>query len=148
MKQFILPSILLFTLLLISCKEDEIHPESAIWGQWELIKSVNSWTGEVMEGEDIEWSEIYTFNSNNTFLKTRNSTDGEFEASGTFTWTESDPLDSSMARGFLTLTFQAGMESSSTCYSDGSEVLVITQQQVLMNTWDYCDGPRLQYQKK
>ena len=140
--------LLLITFVLSSCKDDEFRPESAIRGEWELVKMGSSWTAEVQEGEDLELTETYVFHSNNAFEKTRNSADGEFQASGTFTWREAEMLGSSMARVYLTLTFQSGEEILGSCTQDGNEELIITHQEELRNTWGACDGPILHYRKK
>lgn len=148
MKNFILHALLLTTFLLSSCKDDEFQPESAIRGEWELVKMGSSWTAEVQEGDEMAWTETYVFRSNNTFEKTRNSADGEFQASGTFTWREAEMMDSSMAKVYLTLTFQTGEEIMGSCTADGNEELIITHQEELRNTWGDCDGPILHYRKK
>ncbi|MEX2591126.1 MAG: hypothetical protein WD426_00030 [Anditalea sp.] len=147
-KLFVLP--VFFILLVISsCKEDEIQPDLAVQGEWILVKSEGSMTGKVLEGEELEWKETYDFNDDNTFIKTRETDDGSFQASGEFSLIEAEISDSSKARAYLTLTFQSGEEIIiGTCNGTGKiEELIITHQGELINTWGYCDGAILYYEK-
>lgn len=80
-------------------------------------------------------------------MKTRETAGGSFQASGAYSWIEAEMTDSSMARVYVTLTFQSGDEIPGTCSATQVEELMITHQGELRNTWAACDGPLLIYRK-
>lgn len=133
-----------------SCKEDEFQPDWAVQGEWRLVKSESPRTDHVLEGEELEGEETYGFNDGHTFVKSRETANGGFQASGEFSLTEAEISCSRKARALLSLTFQSGMEITGTCNPTGKvEELIISHQGELVNhTWSYCDGPILYYEKK
>ena len=146
---FVLPGCLIL-LVMGSCKEDEIHPDWAVLGEWTLVKGESPMTDHVLEGEELEGEETYVFKDDHTFIKYRETASGSYQASGEFSLTEAEISDSSKASAYLTLTFLSGEKIMGTCIpTEKVEELMITHHGELVNhTWGYCDGPILYYEKK
>lgn len=109
MKRLLLPLVVLISFS--SCL-DKNDPNTFLAGKWELRSIESAWTGNVSDS-DMFYTPTYKFNYDGTFVKTQNSEDGNFEATGTYTTTPPQELSSAEVRFYLDLV-----------YSDGDPLLV------------------------
>ncbi|MFT4832154.1 MAG: hypothetical protein ACI815_001806 [Psychroserpens sp.] len=134
----------LFGLLFIisSCNK---HSEKSIYqdyqGRWNLTKMSGNTANSETTGSDMEWQESYVFNSNGTFLKSREQNGNLTESSGSFTVTKSEEGN------ILELTHVSDSNIIGSCLGNKKEVLVLQSKVVLSSTWNQCDGPGLEYEK-
>lgn len=138
---------LLFSLLfatLGSCQKGEMAaaPTAAYPQTWQLVKSTSSWTNTVQTGAALPWQERYVFQADSTFTKTRNQNGEITDAQGTFS------MRTSASEQYAILTYKAASNILSTCTpTQLKEYLVVKPTDTLVNTWEACDGLRLEYQK-
>ncbi len=130
--------------MFISCSnnEEENIPVLDVNSQkWELVKMTGSFTGTETTGADMEWQEYYIFNSNATFIKSRDIGGEVKEASGTYiteTFNEQE---------YLELTYSKGKELIASCSGNDKEQLFFSKGDVLKGNWNICDGPELEYKQ-
>ncbi len=128
--------------MLTSCNKDS---DKSLYedyqGSWVLVKmSGNTPNSETMDPA-MAWQETYLFKSNGTFLKSRKK-DGEIiDSKGTFTVLKSE--EGTM----LELTHSLESEIIGSCLGNLKEVLFLESKEVLISTWNQCDGPGLVYEK-
>ncbi|MCB2377155.1 hypothetical protein LGH70_06150 [Hymenobacter sp. BT635] len=138
---------LLFCLLsatLGSCqKEEMLAAQTSAYPQtWQLVKSTSSWTNTVQTGAALPWQETYVFQADSTFTKTRNQNGESMNARGTFS------VRTSASGQYSILTYTAASNLLGTCTpTQFKEYLVVKQADTLVNTWEACDGPRLEYKR-
>jgi hypothetical protein len=145
MKNLLLALLLLFALTACSEKND---PDKLIVGEWELVSSVNPWTGEKIEGEDLYYRQTYQFRRDGKFTKTQQNEDGNFQASGTYSTDKLEPTPDSDIRFYLNLTFTDGDQIAGSCYGYEKELMVYRVNKQLRNTWAECDGHIFTYDRK
>jgi hypothetical protein len=145
MKNLLLPLIILFALTACSEKND---PENLISGDWELVSSVNAWTGEKLEGADLYYRQTYLFRRDGKFTKTQQNEDGSFQASGTYSIEQSESTSGSDIKFYLNLSFTDGDQIAGSCYGNEKEIMVYNVNKQLRNTWGECDGPIHTYDRK
>ncbi|TGD77174.1 hypothetical protein [Hymenobacter wooponensis] len=142
MKHILVPFLALVSLA--SCqKDDSAEVQVGAYPQtWQLVKSTSSWTNKVWTGAELPYQEKYVFQADSTFTKTRQKGDQTIEASGTFS------VRPYGGKPYTILTYSAASELIGTCYSRSlREDLVLTASDTLRNTWEACDGPRLEYKR-
>lgn len=141
MKNVLLSSLLFATLG--ACQKEEMASAPAAYPQtWQLVKSTSSWTNTVQTGTALPWQETYVFQADSTFTKTRNKQGEITDARGTFS------VRTSASGQYTVLTYQAASNILGTCTpTQLKEYLVVKPTDTLVNTWEACDGPRLEYQK-
>jgi hypothetical protein len=128
--------------ILISCssnKETDIkmYPE-----KWQLIEMTGSIANvPPSTGSDMDWQEWYFLHSDNTFTKTREQDGAKRTATGTYSITL-------LPDGkYIEFTYKSGSELVGSCTSASVEQLRFINEDKLMGTWAYCDGPGLTYKK-
>lgn len=134
-------TIFVFTIGCQSDGEDEVlnNLENNDGERWELVRSINAWTGEVTEGDALTILDFYIFNDDNTFVKFNPAGD---TVTGTY-------QRSSLENGEgdeLRLTFLEESLLRNSCLA-GQEYLII-RSDTLINDARACDGPQLIYTKK
>jgi hypothetical protein len=139
-------ALLLFLLpiTLGSCQEEEGGATQATpYPQtWQLVKFTASWTNMVSTGAALPWQETYVFRADSTFTKTRTQNGQLANASGTFS------MRTAAAGQYTILTYNAANTLLGTCTPrELQEHLLIKASDTLVNTWQACDGPRLEYEK-
>ena len=142
MKNLFVP--FLFLVTLVSCqKEDSEEFQIGAYPQtWQLVKSTSSWTNTVLTGTELPYQEKYVFQADSTFTKTRQKGNQTTEASGTFS------VRPYNGRQFNILTYNAANDLIGSCYSRSlREDLALIANDTLRNTWEACDGPRLEYKR-
>ncbi|MNK38553.1 hypothetical protein D3C87_571440 [compost metagenome] len=131
-------------ILLVSCSNDDNDnkPTESYHGKWILTAMGNS-NPAVNSIDVLEWEESYTFNSNNTFSKTRKR-DGKITTiSGTYSVVKTTDQTQ------FELNYAAESDIVASCASKTKESLyIINSFGILYGTWSICDGPRLVYEKK
>jgi hypothetical protein len=145
MKNLLLSLMLLFALTACSEKND---PDKLIVGEWELVSSVNAWTGEKLEGADLYYRETYLFRRDGKFTKTHQNEDGNLQASGTYSSEKLESTSDSEIKFYLNLSFTAGYQIVGSCYGNKKEIMVYNVNKQLRNTWGECDGPIHTYDRK
>lgn len=151
MKNLFLPVLpaLLLCFIAFSCSKDEGRPRETVVGDWELVKSIGSYEGAVQEGDELEAAETYSFRSDGTFMKRRESDQTVSQGAGKYAVREAETEDSTNAQFYLELIFESGDRVHGDCYGEKAvEYLIVTWQGQLRNTWGACDGPTLFYEKR
>lgn len=93
-------------------------------------------------GESMEWQEYYLLKSDGTFVKRRERDGIKYDASGKFQFiTITDGT-------LLELTHDTKNQIIGNCYSNQTEQLYLKSADKLVGTWQMCDGPRLEYERK
>lgn len=122
-------------------EEENIPTLDANSQKWELVKMTGSFAGSETTGADMEWQEYYIFNSDATFIKSRNW-DGEVkEASGSYT------TETLNEQKYLELTYSKGEGLVASCTSNKKEQLYFVKGDILRGSWAACDGPVLEYKQ-
>jgi hypothetical protein len=136
------------TIVLASCSGNEIATsdvDAKLQDQlWTLVRMNGSFEGSMREGDAMEWQEEYRFYMDGYFEKIRILNGDTLKANGTFEAVEydNDPLD------YLELTFTNGLDLVGSCLGNNKEVLRYVDANLLMSTWQACDGPGLEYALK
>ncbi|QKG59271.1 hypothetical protein GKZ68_21570 (plasmid) [Hymenobacter sp. BRD128] len=128
----------------IACQKEGPTPAPAApYPQtWQLVKLTGQVPGYVRTGADLPWQETYVFRADSTFTKTRQQGPTVAAAGGTF-------LLQTLSDGqyaFLTYSVANGLVGACTANAR-QETLVIKADGTLVNTWQACDGPGLEYQR-
>jgi hypothetical protein len=135
----------ILVLNLVSCSGDNTAnsntPISNYYGKWKLVKMEGSIPNSVTTEAAMEWQELYVFNTNGTFTKTRIRDNNTVSASGTFV------LKTISNDTYFELTYPASNDIIGSCYGNLKEELFINKDGLLESTWRNCDGPGLVYQK-
>jgi hypothetical protein len=128
--------------LLSSCsKEDQKELTTTDQQKWQLVKMTGSMTNSETTGKDMAWQEYFVFNTDSTFLKSREQNGQVKEARGTYS------LSTTTNEKYFALTYQSGYELKASCFSGPpQENLLIVSSNKIIGTWNICDGPGLEYQ--
>lgn len=94
----------------------------------------------VMTGDNLEWQESYDFKKDNNFTKTRIREGITTKISRTFSMEKKDVT-------YFELTYITTSPIIGSCDGEKKEVLFLTNEGLLKNTWNHCDGPGLIYEK-
>ncbi|MXO04325.1 hypothetical protein [Flavobacterium sp. HBTb2-11-1] len=128
---------------LVSCSNDDNSnkPTESYHGNWILTRMGIS-NPAANSIDVLKWQESYTFNSNNTFSKTRKR-DGKITAiSGTYS------VVKTAEQTKFELVYAKESDIIGSCTSKTKENLyIINEIGSLYNTWNACDGPVLVYDK-
>ena len=131
-------------LSLISCSNEDTNPPLVLdyYGKWQLTEMSGSVINSVTTGPKMYWQEFYVFNTDGTFVKTRIKDNTTTTASGTFS------VVTILDETHLELTYSESSVLVGSCYGNLKEDLFINNNNLLVSTWQNCDGPGLVYQKK
>ena len=131
-------------LSLISCSNEDTNPPLVLdyYGKWQLTEMSGSVINSVTTGPKMYWQEFYVFNTDGTFVKTRIKDNTTTTASGTFSVVKTSD------ETHLELTYSESSVLVGSCYGNLKEDLFINNNNLLVSTWQNCDGPGLVYQKK
>lgn len=142
MKKFGAAFMLMLTF--ISCSSDDAKQSLALdyYGKWQLIEISGSIVNSAILGPEMNWQEFYTFNINGKFVKTRIKDNITTTASGTFS------IIKTSGETHLELTYSKSSTLAGSCYGNLKEDFFIDENNLLVSTWQNCDGLRLVYQKK
>ncbi|WP_022823766.1 hypothetical protein [Hymenobacter norwichensis] len=127
-----------------SCQKDEVvETQTTTYPQtWQLVKSTSGWTNTILTGAALPWQETYVFQADSTFTKTRIQNGQAVDAHGTFS------VRTSTSGQYSILTYNATNSLIGTCTpSQLKEYLFVKPNDTLVNSWEACDGPRLEYEK-
>ncbi len=91
-------------------------------------------------GKDMSWQEYYLFNSDSTFIKSREQNNIVKEATGSYSYVAKDN------EKYILLNFKTGTELIASCLGQQQEHLSVVSTEKLLGTWNICDGPGLEYQ--
>jgi hypothetical protein len=89
----------------------------------------------------MEWQEFYLLNPNGSFIKSRNRKGIITEISGTY------KVVNSPTENLLTLTYSSESQIIGSCTSNVKEELHFNSENILVSSWQTCDGPGLKYEK-
>lgn len=131
-------------LSLISCSNEDANPPLVLdyYGEWQLTEMSGSVINSVKMGPEMYWQESYVFNTDGTFVKTRIKDNTTTTASGIFSISETSN------EIHFELTYAESSTLVGSCYGNLKEELFINSNNLLVSTWQNCDGPGLVYQKK
>ncbi len=127
---------------LVSCSDNDDKPSASYVGQWTLTR-MGSGNPAANSIDVLLWEESYTFNSNNTFSKTRKKDGKTTTISGTYSVVKTTDQTQ------FELNYIAESDIIASCTSNIKENLyIINSIGSLYGTWSICDGPMLVYEKK
>jgi len=129
-------------MLFCACSNDSSNVITTDFqGKWELFQMSGRIPNSETTGAAMEWQEFYSFNTDGSFTKSRNSNGTKKEVSGSYVITkiQEDSL--------LELTYKADSEIIGSCYGNNKEELYILPNSILSSTWKNCDGPGLEYKQ-
>lgn len=109
--------------------------------KWELVKMTGSMVETETSGEDMAWQEYYLIYSDGTFLKSRTENGKTAEAQGTF-----EIVNDSDGKHF-TLAYPSKNTLIGSCSSEPIEHLFVNSENMLISSWQNCDGPGLEYKR-
>jgi len=136
---------LILVLLIISisgCNREEPLPELGVEGVYLMVRMVD---GEVLEGTDLPYENVYWFFVDRTFRKAR-LTDGELaEASGTFS-PVMHPQGGTGEGQAYELIYTLGEELIEGCHVDREIIIQITDVE-LLHEGAPCGEPDIYYTK-
>lgn len=148
MKKIILILALLTTMYSCTKETDAGVSTLEYTGEWELVKMTGSYPGSESTGPDMEWQETYIINEDETFVKTRIRGDSTTKASGTYTLKDVEEFSEGPAIKDIELLYDIENNIIGNCYSNKTiEYLFFSSDHRLINTWNSCDGPGLEYVK-
>jgi hypothetical protein len=132
--------ILLFTFS--SCSNDTTVVSSSEYsGKWTLVKMSGNTANSETTGSAMQWQEFYLFDNDGTFAKTREKDTTKTTASGTYT------VKNLSGGEYLELSYPQDSDITGSCYGNQKEELYLTENNLLSSSWEYCDGPGLEYEK-
>lgn len=131
-----------FLIVFNSCSKETVTIDnSGYFGKWNLVSMSGSLHNSEVTGTAMAWQEFYLFNANGTFTKTRESKSVITTLSGTYTTTSQEDGTS------FELTYPNDSEIIGSCFGNKKEILLLTANNSLSSTWNFCDGPGLKYRK-
>ena len=131
-----------FLIVFNSCSKETVTIDnSGYFGKWNLVSMSGSLHNSEVTGTAMAWQEFYLFNANGTFTKTRESKSVITTLSGTYTTTSQEDGTS------FELTYPNDSEIIGSCFGNKKEILLLTANNSLSSTWNFCDGPSLKYRK-
>ncbi|MBK5192247.1 MAG: hypothetical protein JJE07_03390 [Flavobacteriaceae bacterium] len=149
MKKALLLLALLATIYSCTKETDDMVTKLEYTGKWELVKMTGSFIGSETTGSDMEWQETYIINEDETFVKTRVRGDSTTFASGTYELKDVEE-SGNMGPAIKDIELFYDIENNiiGNCYSNKTiEYLFFSSDHRLINTWNACDGPGLEYVK-
>lgn len=133
--------------ILFSCSKDDEIADNQFLGEWELIRTTGQFEGSERTGEEMEWQESYTLRANGTFTKKRVRDDETSVAEGTFI-VDLEP-DSNSGIAHIAMVYGSENNLVANCFSDKlQEDLFFETEELMVGTWEQCDGLGLEYAKK
>lgn len=148
MKKIILLLALATTVYSCTKETDDRGTALEITGTWELVKMTGSYPGSEATGPDMEWQETYIIYEDETFVKTRVRGDSTTVASGTYTLKDVEEFGDGPSIKDIELLYDIENNIIGNCTSNKTiEYLFFSSDHRLINTWNYCDGPGLEYVK-
>lgn len=145
MKKFAILAVSYF--IFISCTTDDEITQSELLGEWELVRTTTPFEGSESTGEEMEWQESYTLRADNTFTKERVENDEMFVAEGTFVL-HHEPYGN-VGTAHVTMSYESENNLIASCYSSQlQEKLYFESEELMVSTWNQCDGLGLEYAKK
>jgi hypothetical protein len=134
---------IVFVIILFSCSDNDGGTKKIVSRDypqhWKLTRMTGNIPNSQTTGNNMAWQEIYVFNADNTFSKTRNQKGILYNATGTYAYVTLGNENQ------VSLLFETGKELAGSCFSDGGEALRFLDDK-LVATWNICDGPGLEYE--
>lgn len=140
MKKSFLVLFIIFTAF--SCSKVDNFDLDKYPQKWTLVKMTGQIPNSESTGDKMEWQEYYLLKSDGTFIKHRERSGINYDASGNFKFI--DNTDGKL----LELIHDTNNEIIGSCYGNKTENLSLTSNKTLVGTWSHCDGPGLEYERK
>lgn len=134
--------LLLTALSFYSCSEKVKFDSLQHSQKWQLQKMTGMMPNSEKTGADMDWQEIYIFNADHTFVKSRDKNGIIVTATGVFELKNLPPDGD-----FFELTFTTNSDIIGSCYDKPYELLWLKSKDRLVSTWQNCDGPGLEYSR-
>lgn len=135
--------LILFTLCAVfSCSKDNSFNIDKYPQKWTLVKMTGQIPNSERTGENMGWQEYYLLKSDGTFIKHRERDGINYDVSGNFKFL------STTSGTLLELTHDTENAIIGNCYSHQTEQLSLKSINKLVGTWQMCDGPGLEYERK
>jgi hypothetical protein len=134
--------LLFFVTALFSCSSDDESPFKDYKGKWILTQMTGMTANSQTTGSEMQWQEFYVLDANGTFTKSREKDGFVIEITGTYS-----QINSSTGTVLL-FTYSINSDIIGSCSSELKEELNFLSENVLLSTWQQCDGPGLKYEKE
>jgi hypothetical protein len=134
--------LLFFVTALFSCSSDDESPFKDYKGKWILTQMTGMTANSKTTGSEMQWQEFYVLDANGTFTKSREKDGFVIEITGTYS-----QINSSTGTVLL-FTYSINSDIIGSCSSELKEELNFLSENVLLSTWQQCDGPGLKYEKE
>jgi hypothetical protein len=131
-----------FVTALFSCSSDDESPFKDYKGKWILTQMTGMTANSQTTGSEMQWQEFYVLDANGTFTKSREKDGFVIEITGTYS-----QINSSTGTVLL-FTYSINSDIIGSCSSELKEELNFLSENVLLSTWQQCDGPGLKYEKE
>ncbi|MCG2460672.1 hypothetical protein K8352_07930 [Flavobacteriaceae bacterium F89] len=139
MKNILAATIIVF--LWTSCSNDDGIDTVSFPQKFVLVKMAGRVPDSERTGDDMDWQEYYIFDSDSTFLKSRNINNETIQAEGTYKTKVMNDDE------YMILSYPKESEIIGSCEHRPTEMLFIIDRDHLRNTWGACDGPVLSYNR-
>jgi hypothetical protein len=134
--------LLFFVTALFSCSSDDESPFKDYKGKWILTQMTGMTANSQTTGSEMQWQEFYVLDANGTFTKSREKDGFVIEITGTYSQINS------LTGTVLLFTYSINSDIIGSCSSELKEELNFLSENVLLSTWQQCDGPGLKYEKE
>jgi hypothetical protein len=134
--------LLFFVTALFSCSSDDESPFKDYKGKWILTQMTVMTANSQTTGSEMQWQEFYVLDANGTFTKSREKDGFVIEITGTYSQINS------LTGTVLLFTYSINSDIIGSCSSELKEELNFLSENVLLSTWQQCDGPGLKYEKE
>lgn len=109
--------------------------------KWQLVKMSGQIANSETTGEDMEWQEFYLIQEDGSFVKSRTRDGVTTEAGGEATYEERSDGN------YLVLNYTDDSPLIGNCTGLQQETLYFESEDILIGTWQACDGPGLEYSR-
>lgn len=129
----------LATFIFSACIDDVDNVEERFPQQWNLVRMSDPNGHGFRTGNQLDWEEFYLLREDGSFLKSRLDDGVKTSVTGTYVFEETED------ETLIILTFDEENEIISSCSAEPQETLIVANNNLLIGTWQACDGPLLEY---
>ncbi|WP_412986148.1 hypothetical protein [Pontimicrobium sp. IMCC45349] len=140
MKHLLLIAILITSLTSCTTDQDELTTYDYS-EKWELFNATSNQTSETTSTNGLNYQEFYYLDNDSTFFKRRISNNITKNIYGTYNVMTVDN------NKYFVFKYNEANNLIGNCSNNLNEVLRFTDENKLINIWNSCDGPTLEYRK-
>ena len=144
MKKFAILAVSIF--IFTSCSTDDEITERDLPGEWQLVRTTTP-SGDSERGAEMDWQESYFLRADGTFTKER-VWDGETSAAEGAFILHDEPYGNA-GTAHISMVYESQNDLIASCYtSQLKEKLYFESDELMVSSWEHCDGLGLEYAKK